>query len=181
MTGLERSRPRASASRAQRRVAPNDTGESASTSGPGSFAKQAMLANKAEVKLGELAGQQAQSADVKAVRADDGERPYERLEQLKQAVKGHGVDEPAKLDTKHQALRPLPSWNGPSSIEHEGDGRRSPRGRAWSTRADATAHGRDERPGSDDSRLDNAVNQWATKALPTVTNILSRRSRSARR
>ena len=60
-----------------------------------SFAKQAMLANKAEVKLGELAGQKAQSADVKAFAQMMVKDHTNGLNTLKAAVKGQGVEEPA--------------------------------------------------------------------------------------
>src|SRR5688572_362162 len=69
-----------------------------------SFAKQAMLANKAEVKLGELAGQKAQSSEVKEFAQMMVREHTNGLNTLKEAVKGQGVEEPAQLDAKHQAL-----------------------------------------------------------------------------
>ena len=68
------------------------------------FAEQAMMANTAEVKLGELAGQRAQSAAVKEFAQMMVRDHTKGLNDLKQAVKGQGIDEPSQLDAKHQAL-----------------------------------------------------------------------------
>ena len=67
------------------------------------FAEQAMMANKAEVKLGELAGQRAQSASVKEFAQMMVRDHTKGLNDLKEAVKGQGIEEPSQLDAKHQA------------------------------------------------------------------------------
>lgn len=142
-----------------------------------SFAKQAMLANKAEVKLGELAVQKAQSAEVKAFAQMMVKEHTNGLNALKEAVKGQGVEEPAQLDAKHQTLYDRLSKLSGAEFDREYmkamvDGHREVKSMV-ETRANRTptTTGTSGRV-SDDSRLDNAVNQWATKALPTVTKHL---------
>jgi putative membrane protein len=144
-----------------------------------SFAKQAMLANKAEVKLGELAAQKAQSADVKAFAQMMVKEHTNGLNTLKEAVKGQGVEEPAQLDAKHQTLFDRLSKLSGAEFDREYmkamvDGHREVKSmvemRANRTPTTTGTSGRV----SDDSRLDNAVNQWATKTLPAVTKHLER-------
>ena len=144
-----------------------------------SFAKQAMLANKAEVKLGELAVQKGQSADVKEFAQMMVKEHTNGLNTLKEAVKGQGVEEPAQLDTKHQTLYDRLSKLSGAEFDREYmkamvDGHREVKSMV-ETRANRTptTTGTTGRV-SDDSRLDSAVNQWANKALPTVTKHLER-------
>jgi len=141
------------------------------------FAKQAMLANKAEVKLGELAGQRAQSPAVKEFARMMVRDHGNGLNSLKQAVKGFNVDEPAQLDAKHQALYDrlskldgaafdraymMAMVEGHREVANMLDGRadQSPSAKGTS--------------GTDNSRLDTSVNQWASKALPTTKQHLKK-------
>ena len=144
-----------------------------------SFAKQAMLANKAEVKLGELAVEKAQSADVKAFAQMMVKEHTNGLNTLKEAVKGQGVEEPAQLDAKHQTLYDRLSKLSGAEFDREYmkamvDGHREVKSMV-ETRANRTptTTGTSGRVSSD-SRLDNAVKQWATRTLPTVTKHLER-------
>ena len=144
-----------------------------------SFAKQAMLANKAEVKVGELALQKAQNPEVKEFAQMMVREHTNGLNTLKEAVKGQGVEEPAQLDTKHQALYDRLSKLSGVAFDREYmqamvDGHREVKSMV-ETRANRTptTTGTSGRA-SDDSRLDNAVNQWANKTLPTVTKHLER-------
>lgn len=143
------------------------------------FARQAMLANKAEVKLGELAMQKAQNAEVKEFAQMMVKDHTNGLNALKEAVKGQGVEEPVQLDTKHQALYDRLSKLSGAEFDREYmkamvDGHREVKNmvqaRANRTPTTTGTSGRV----SDDSRLDNAVNQWASKTLPTVTKHLER-------
>ena len=143
------------------------------------FTRQAMLANKAEVKLGELAAQKAQNAEVKEFAQMMVKEHTNGLNALKEAVKGQGVEEPSQLDTKHQTLYDRLSKLSGAEFDREYmkamvDGHREVKNMV-ETRANRTptTTGTSGRV-SDDSRLDNAVNQWATKALPTVTKHLER-------
>lgn len=142
-----------------------------------SFTRQAMLASTAEVKLGELAVQKAQSAEVKEFAQMMVKDHTAGLNALKEAVKGQGVDEPAQLDTKHRTLYDRLNKLSGAEFDREYvkamvDGHREVKNMV-ETRANRTptTTGTSGRV-SDDSRLDNAVNQWANKALPTVTKHL---------
>jgi putative membrane protein len=144
-----------------------------------SFTRQAMLANKAEVKLGELAAQKALNAEVKEFAQMMVKDHTNGLNALKEAVKGQGIEEPAQLDTKHQALYDRLSKLSGAEFDREYmkamvDGHREVKNMV-ETRANRTptTTGTSGRA-SDDSRLDNAVNQWASKTLPTVTKHLER-------
>ena len=68
------------------------------------FASQAMMASLAEVELGELAADHAQSQAVKEFAQMMVRDHTNGLNALKEAVKGQDVDAPSKLDDKHQAL-----------------------------------------------------------------------------
>lgn len=141
------------------------------------FARQAMLANKAEVKLGELAIERAQSPAVKEFARMMVRDHGNGLDTLKQAVKGFNVDEPAQLNAKHQALHDRLSKLSGAEFDRE----------YMMAMVDAhreVANMLDDRAGqspsatgtsgTDNSRLDASVNQWATKALPTTKQHLQK-------
>lgn len=144
------------------------------------FAEQAMMANKAEVQLGELAGQRAQSAAVKAFAQMMVRDHTKGLNDLKQAVKGQGVDEPSRLDAKHQALYDRLSALSGAEFDREYmkamvEGHREVQDmiddRAMQTpAAQGTSGGRP----AENSQLDAAVNQWASQKLPGVKQHLQR-------
>ncbi len=135
------------------------------------FAEQAMMANKAEIKLGELAGQKAQNPAVKNFAQMMVRDHGNGLNALKETVKGFNVDEPAQLDAKHQALYDRLSKLSGAEFDREYmkamvDGHRQvvdmlDDRAGQSSSVTGTS-------GADDSRLDASVNQWATKALPTT-------------
>ena len=141
------------------------------------FAKQAMLASKAEVKLGELASERAQSPAVKEFARMMVRDHGNGLNALKQAVKGQNVDEPAQLDAKHQAIYDRLSQLNGAEFDREYmkamvaghrdvvDMLDDRAGQAPSTTGTS---------GTDNSRLDTSVNQWATKALPTTKQHLQK-------
>ena len=143
------------------------------------FAEQAMAANVAEIKLGELAKTHAQSAAVKQFAQMMVTDHTKAKNELKQAVKSQNIDEPTQLDAKHQAL--YDKLNGLKGTDFDReymtamvDGHREVKD---------MLNGRADKPGtakgtsgstSRNSQLDTAVNQWASKALPTVTHHLQR-------
>ena len=144
------------------------------------FAEQAMMANKAEVRLGELAGQRAQSAPVKEFAQMMVRDHTKGLNDLKEAVKGQGIDEPSQLDARHQALYDRLSKLSGSQFDREYmramveghrevqdmlDNRVSP-----TPGARGTSGGR----ATENSPLDVAVNQWASQKLPGVKQHLQR-------
>lgn len=141
------------------------------------FAEQAMLANKAEVKLGELALERAQSPAVKEFAGMMVSDHGNGLNALKEAVKGFEVDEPGQLDAKHQELYDKLSKLNGAAFDREymmamvaghrevSDMLDDRAGSAPSTKGTS---------GADNSQLDAAVNQWATKALPTTKQHLQK-------
>ncbi len=141
------------------------------------FAKQAMTANKAEVKLGELAGKRGQSLQVKEFAQMMVRDHTSALQSLKDAVKPFNVDEPSELDAKHQALYDrLSTLNGAefdreymkAMVEGHGEVRAMLEQRA------GTAPTTTGTSGADNSQLDAAVNQWSTKTLPAVNQHLQK-------
>ena len=141
------------------------------------FARQAMLANKAEVKLGELAGQRAQSPAVKEFARMMVHDHGNGLNSLKQAVKGFNVDEPAQLDPKHQALYDRLSKLDGAAFDREYmkamvEGHREV-ANMLDDRAGQSPSAKGT-SGTDNSRLDTSVNQWASKALPTTKQHLQK-------
>jgi putative membrane protein len=143
------------------------------------FAQQAMMANKAEVQLGELAGKRAQSAAVKEFAQMMVRDHTKGLNDLKQAVKGQGIEEPSQLDAKHQALYDRLSKLNGAEFDREYmmamvDGHREVQDmlddRADQTPATRGTTGRT----ADDSQLDTAVDQWAKEKLPGVRQHLQK-------
>jgi putative membrane protein len=142
------------------------------------FAEQAMMANVAEVKLGEMAVTRAQSPAVKEFAQMMVRDHTKAKSELQQAVKGNDVKEPTQLDTKHQALYDrLNKLNG-AEFDREYmmamvDGHRDVKAMV-TERADRKPAATGTSGRATDSALDKAVNQWATKALPVVTHHLQR-------
>ena len=143
------------------------------------FADQAMMANTAEVKLGELAAKRAQSAAVKEFAQMMVRDHTKAKNELKQAVKGYNIAEPTQLDTKHQALYDKLSQLNGAAFDREYmaamlDGHREVKG-MLSARADQPPAAKGTSGStSDDARLGNAVTQWAGKALPVVSQHLQK-------
>ena len=143
------------------------------------FADQAMMANTAEVKLGELAGKRAQSAAVKEFAQMMVRDHTKAKNELKQAVKGSNIDEPTQLDTKHQALYERLSQLNGAAFDREYmaamvDGHREVKS-MLSERADQPPAAKGTSGStSNDAKLDTAVKQWASKALPVVSQHLQK-------
>ena len=143
------------------------------------FTEQALAANVAEIKLGELAKGHAQSAAVKQF-ADMMIRDHTKAkDELKQAVKGSGIEEPTQLDTKHQALYDkLNQLNG-AAFDREYmtamvDGHKEVKD-MLSTRANQPPSPKGTSgAAAGDAQLDPKVNQWASKTLPAVNQHLQK-------
>jgi len=141
------------------------------------FATQAMMASEAEVKLGELAIERAQSPAVKEFAQMMVRDHTNGLNALKQAVKGYDINEPSQLDAKHQALYDrLSELNGAAFdrayMAAMVEGHREVKGMI-SGRVEHLPKGTSG-GATDNSPLDASVNQWAAKALPTVTQHLQK-------
>jgi putative membrane protein len=165
-------------------VAIGTSGEAARTAADARrFAEQAMMANTAEVKLGELAGQRAQSAEVKEFAQMMVRDHTKGLNDLKEAVKGQGINEPSQLDAKHQALHDRLSKLSGLEFDREYmramvEGHRDVQD-MLDNRATKTPGARGTSGGGapENSQLDVAVNRWASQKLPGVTQHLQRAER----
>ena len=171
-----------------------DSGSAVGTSGQAAraagadaelFAKQAMMASTAEVKLGELAGQRAQSPAVKEFAQMMVRDHTNGLNALKQAVKGFNIEEPAQLDPKHQALHDRLGRLSGAEFDREYmkamvEGHREVKDMV-DDRADQAPVAKGTTGGAtDNSPLDTAINQWASKALPTVSQHLQKAEQVSR-
>ncbi len=151
------------------------------------FAQTAVMTSHAEVELGKLASERAQSQDVKQF-AQMMIRDHTRSgNELEQAVRQHDVTTSKEMDQKHQQLlTKLRALRG-AEFDREYmkamvDGHREVKSmlekRAGESRTAANRNNTGNRAtgtsGSSNSQLDTAVNQWATKALPTVEQHLDR-------
>ena len=144
--------------------------------GAKAFAEQAMMANVAEIKLGELAQKKAQNASVKDFAQMMVRDHTKAKNELKQAAKG--VNEPKQLDTKHQMLYDRLNKLSGAEFDREYmmamvDGHRDVKNMLEEhsksgTKATGTTGG------ADNAKAETAVNQWATKTLPAVEQHLQK-------
>jgi putative membrane protein len=144
------------------------------------FAEQATYAGNAEVKLGQLALERAQSPAVKDF-AQMMVRDHSKAgNELKQAVSRHDVQPPAGLDAEHQRLYDRLSALRGAEFDREYmkamvDGHKKVKSMLASRTMDDRAS-RDRTRGvtgtsgstTGATPLDMAVNQWAAKSLPSV-------------
>jgi putative membrane protein len=153
------------------------------------FAEHATIAGNAEVELGKLASQRAQSADVKQF-AQMMVRDHTKAgSELKQAITAHDVNPPAGLDAKHQELMDrLKQLNGAAfdreymkaMVDGHMEVKNMLEDRAVNTEArtpggaNPTGTAGTKPAPADKSSLDAAVNQWASKTLPTVEQHLQK-------
>lgn len=134
------------------------------------FATSAMMAGNAEVKLGQMASQRAQSPEVKQF-AEMMVRDHSKSgAELKQAVRAHDVAAPEGLDDKHQRLMDrLSKLNGAEFDREYMKAMVEGHTEVKSMLEDRSEHSRPTgTSGAAATQLDTAVNQWASKALPTV-------------
>jgi putative membrane protein len=149
------------------------------------FAEKAAYAGNAEVKLGQLAIERSQDPAVKEF-AQMMVRDHSKAgNELKQAVKAHDVSTPAGLDPEHQQLYDRLSRLRGAEFDREYmkamvDGHMKVRSmlaaRTKETRGPMDrnrATGTSGMAGSS-TQLDAALNQWASKGLPTVEEHLQK-------
>ena len=153
------------------------------------FAEHATIAGNAEVELGKLASQRAQSPDVKQF-AQMMVRDHSKAgSELKQAISAHNVNPPAGLDAKHQQLMDrLKQLNGAEfdreymkamvdghmEVKNMLADRADNAGARTHGGANPTGTGGTKPTTADNASLDAAVNQWASKTLPTVEQHLQK-------
>jgi putative membrane protein len=152
--------------------------------GPGmvvrNWVEDRLMAGMTEVKLGELAGQKAQNADVKAFGKMMVQDHTKAGDELKQIATGHNITPPADLDDDHRdKLERLSKLTGAEFDreyinmmvdDHEATVK------ALEDRLDK--EGTDENPRYTAKKADNPsetqVNGWAAKTIPTVRKHLDR-------
>jgi putative membrane protein len=149
------------------------------------FAEQAAYAGNAEVKLGQLAAERAESPAVKEF-AQMMVRDHSKAGgELKQAVAKHDVETPTGLDAEHQQLFDRLSRLRGADFDREYmkamvDGHEKVKSMlADRTRSDRAAANRNRPTGTagtsgDSTPLDMAVTQWASKSLPRVEQHLEK-------
>jgi putative membrane protein len=146
------------------------------------FAEKAAYAGNAEVKLGQLAAERAQSPAVKEF-AQMMVRDHSKAgSELKQAVSKHDVQAPTGLDAEHQTLFDRLNQLRGAEFDREYmkamvDGHEKVKSMLNDrVRADRGAVSRNRTTGTsgDSTQLDQAVNQWASKSLPTVEQHLQK-------
>jgi putative membrane protein len=144
------------------------------------FVREVSMVGHAEVQLAQLAAQRAQSADVKQFAQMMIRDHTKASNELKQAVSRHNVSMAEHVDDKHQSLMDrLKTLRGAefdreymaAMVEGHRDARDLIGSRADDRRTTGTSGNRAD---NRDEALDNAVNQWAAKALPTVDQHLRR-------
>ena len=139
------------------------------------FAEKALMANFAEVKLGELAAERAQNGDVKQFAQMMISDHTKAGAELAAAVNPFNIAAPTKLDPEHQQLYDRLSKLSGSEFDREYmramvDGHREVKSmvddRASSSRPVPT--GTSGRTPAGDSGLDAVATKWAINAQPAV-------------
>jgi putative membrane protein len=150
------------------------------SAGARDWVEDRMVGGMTEVKLGELASQKAQNADVKAFGRMMVQDHTKAGEELKQLASQHKIQPPAQLDDEHRdKVDRLSKLQGAEFDreymsqmvdDHENTIE------ALEDRLDK--QGNDENatytPKKTDNRVDTALNQWAAKTAPTVQKHLAR-------
>jgi putative membrane protein len=139
-----------------------------------------LVGGMTEVKLGELASEKGQDADVKAFGRMMVQDHTQAGEELKQFASKHNITAPADLDDEHRdKVDRLSKLQGAefdreymSQMVDDHEATMS----ALEDRLDK--EGTDENPTytpkKNDNRVDTALNQWAAKTAPTVQKHLTR-------
>jgi len=149
----------------------------AQPAGDHDFVSRAAMSNMAAIQLGHMATKKAQRADVKEFAQATIEDHLKAQKQLADAASGAGIQWPNKLDDRYRQIEQRLSKLSNAQFDRE------------YMKAMVAGHGDvvdmlDDRAGqapsatgtsgTDNSRLDTSVNQWATKALPTTKQHLQK-------
>jgi putative membrane protein len=144
------------------------------------FVNDMAIAGMAEVQLGKLATERAASAEVKAFGQTMVKDHSQANDELKNAASQVNAQLPTQLDQKHQALADRLSKLQGAPFDREYmtamvQGHEEVAGRLRARAVNRSTSNTPTRPGSaavgttgDASGREDAVTQWATKALPTV-------------
>lgn len=139
-----------------------------------------LVGGMTEVKLGELASQKAQNADVKAFGRMMVQDHTKAGEELKQVATQHNIPAPTELDDDHrdkvERLSKLQGAEFDREYMNQMVDDHQNTLEALEDRLDK--EGTDENPTytpkKNDNRVDMQLNQWAAKAVPTVQKHLAR-------
>jgi putative membrane protein len=150
------------------------------STGARDWVEDRLVGGMTEVKLGELASQKAQSADVKAFGRMMVQDHTKAGEELKQVASQHNIQAPAELDDEHRdkvdRLSKLQGAEFDREYMNQMVDDHENTIEALEDRLDK--QGTDENPTyspkQNDNRVDAALNQWAAKAAPTVQKHLAR-------
>jgi putative membrane protein len=158
-------------------VGTSGQGDHGATADARHFAEKAAYAGNAEVRLGQLAGERAQSQQVKEF-AQMMVRDHTKAgAELKQAMSRHDVSLPATLDDEHQRLYDRLSKLRGAEFDREYmkamvDGHMKVesmlKGRVDNQMPADRPRGTTGTGGASKTEVDAAADQWASKALPRV-------------
>jgi putative membrane protein len=150
------------------------------SAGARDWVEERLVGGMTEVKLGELASQKAQNADVKAFGKMMVQDHTKAGEELKQVASQHNIQAPAQLDDEHRdKVDRLSKLQGAefdreymSQMVDDHENTMS----ALEDRLDKQGNNDNPTytPKKNDNRVDMALNQWAAKAAPTVQKHLAR-------
>jgi len=133
-----------------------------------------LVGGMTEVKLGELASQKAQNADVKAFGRMMVQDHTKAGNELKQIATQHNIQAPAQLDDEHRdKVDRLSKLQGAEfDREYMNQMVDDHQNTLEAVEDRVEKQGSDENPTytpkQNDNRVDMAVNQWAAKTAPTV-------------
>jgi putative membrane protein len=150
------------------------------SAGARDWVEDRMVGGMTEVKLGELASQKAQNADVKAFGRMMVQDHTKAGAELKQLASQHNIQPPAQLDDEHRdkvdRLSKLQGAEFDREYMNQMVDDHQNTIEALEDRLDK--QGNDENPTytpkKNDNRVDMALNQWAAKTAPTVQKHLAR-------
>lgn len=150
------------------------------SNGTRDWVEDRMIGGMTEVKLGELASQKAQNADVKAFGRMMVQDHTKAGDELKQLASQHNIPAPAELDDDHrdkvERLSKLQGAEFDREYMNQMVDDHQNTLEAIEDRVDK--EGTDENPTymakKNDNRVDAQVNQWAAKTAPTVHKHLTR-------
>ena len=148
--------------------------------GARSWVEDRLAGGMTEVKLGELASQKAQNADVKAFGRMMVQDHTKAGEELKQLASQHNIQAPAQLDDEHRdkvdRLSKLQGAEFDREYMNQMVDDHQNTMEALEDRLDK--QGNDENATytakKTDNRVDMQLNQWAAKTVPTVQKHLAR-------
>jgi putative membrane protein len=150
------------------------------STGARNWVEERMTGGMTEVKLGELASQKAQNADVKAFGKMMVQDHTKAGEELKQIASQHNIQAPAQLDDEHRdKVERLSKLQGAEfDREYMSQMVDDHENTLEALEDRVEKQGNEENatftPKKTENRVDMQLNQWAAKTAPTVQKHLAR-------